>query len=77
MFDKIEGPNKTVETLKTLAGKYGFEVLDYSQDPDFLGNVSYVYDKDHLNAVGAEIFTKKVAEKIRNQEKLRNQEKPQ
>ena len=69
VFDKLEGSNKTVETLKKLADEYDFVVLDYSQDPDYVGNVSYVYDKDHLNAVGAEYFTKEVVDKIRSQNK--------
>lgn len=64
VFDKLKGDNKTVDALKCLASKYNFVVIDFSQDPDFVGNVAYVYDKDHLNAVGADLFTKKMVNKI-------------
>ena len=46
--------------FKEIANNYDVEFMDYSQDP-ICYDKSFFYNSQHLNAKGAELFSKKIA----------------
>ncbi len=44
---------------------YDVKVLDHSEDGDFVGKRCYFSDTNHLNASGAEAYTRKIASEVR------------
>lgn len=56
--------DKSIKISKEIAEKYDVKVFDFSQDTTFKLKCSLFGDITHLNADGTEIFTRKVSEKI-------------
>lgn len=55
-FDKAHSP------IYPLLDKYGIEIHDYLNHPEFVGNAQYFADPGHLNAEGARRFTELILE---------------
>jgi hypothetical protein len=49
--------NSVVSTIKDLVDDYGLEFYDYSNDSRFNSSKEYFRDSDHMNEVGAKVFT--------------------
>ncbi len=52
----------TIKELQRLSEKYSMLFVDMSQLEGFVENPQYWYDSGHLNAEGADIFTRKLTE---------------
>lgn len=66
-YVNVIGNSMTLNYLEDLADRYGFQCVDASQWEEFLRNDKYWYDTFHLNASGAEMFTKKFIESLTRQ----------
>lgn len=44
--------------------KYGYSLIDYSNDPQFLGRYDLFKDQTHLNIEGAELFSQKFSDSL-------------
>ena len=64
MYMKVSGTSATIELLKKLSEKYDCQFVNAYQWGEFLRNDKYWYDAGHLNAVGAELFTKTLMDSI-------------
>jgi hypothetical protein len=60
----IENPQEMIDQYKAFAKKYGFLFLDFTQDP-ICYDRKYFYNTSHMNITGAELFTKKLCDKIK------------
>ena len=61
------------QPVKELCLSRGIPFLDYSNDPKYLHNNTYFADGVHLNARGADEFTRDVTEKVKTMlEKIAN-----
>lgn len=58
----------SIPTIHQLTKKFGFNFADFSQAPEF-NNPALFYDNSHLNDIGAKMFTKLIAEKIKVDQK--------
>jgi hypothetical protein len=56
---------KVYTPLMTICRQYSIPLFDFSHDKTFCHQRTYFHDGNHLNSVGAEIFTKKLIEKLR------------
>ena len=65
--------NVTVEPIAQIARENGVRMLDFSDSDAFLGNDSLFVDPTHLNAAGADLLTKMVADSLREDISLRSQ----
>lgn len=62
----LTGINRTAfDPIREMSQKYGVPFLDYSNDSSYLRKTEYFYDSNHLNATGAEIFTRNLVGEIR------------
>jgi len=62
----LTGINRTAfDPIREMSQKYGVPFLDYSNDSTYLRKTEYFYDSNHLNATGAEIFTRNLVGEIR------------
>lgn len=59
-----ENRGEIISLYKQLAFKYDIPFIDYTNDT-INHNKEYFYNEEHLNAKGADIFTKKLAEDIK------------
>ena len=64
MYMKVCGTCATNEFLEKLSKKYDCQFVNAYQWEEFLRNDKYWYDAGHLNAVGAELFTKTLMDSI-------------
>ncbi|MGA2531524.1 MAG: hypothetical protein ABSG19_00665 [Candidatus Aminicenantales bacterium] len=55
----------SVEEIRSIADKYGIELINYINNPDFLGHYELFADSGHLNDPGARLFSRMVADKIK------------
>ena len=61
----FDGMNPEVfKPIWELSEKYGVPFFDYSNDARFVGKAVYFRDTNHLNATGAEAFTRCLMEKL-------------
>lgn len=63
-FKKID--DRFYVVLEQLKQKHNIGLLDYSRNNLFLDNIEYFHDSEHLNSKGAEYFTKKLCEDIKD-----------
>ena len=49
-----------------LAAKYQIPFVDHYRDPDFVGHAELFFDFGHLNRKGAELYSQKIAQEIKN-----------
>lgn len=52
--------------LEIISRKHNIKIYDFYDDSDFVNNLSLFKDHDHLNYIGAELYTKKVVDSIKN-----------
>lgn len=57
--DKVYAP------LKEICAKYDVPLLNHYCDDAFVNNVDYFYDSVHMNRTGASLYTKKIAEELK------------
>lgn len=57
--------DSTFNSISNLSQKYGIPFLDYSNDPKYLRKGQYFYDPNHLNAEGADVFTREMVKDIK------------
>ena len=63
MFEVLSSTHdESVKIIKSLSKKYKFEFIDFSDSKDFIGKYHLFKDKDHLNSIGADLFTKRLME---------------
>jgi len=55
----------SLDTIKNLARKYHFEFLDFSHDDKYVHHNEFFYDGSHMNARGADEFTKDLIKELR------------
>jgi hypothetical protein len=55
----------SIDVYNEFAKKYGFKILDFTNDPDFIYKPELFKDRTHLNVEGAEILSTKVAHYIK------------
>jgi hypothetical protein len=60
----------SLDTIKNLANKYHFEFLDFSQDDKYVHHNEFFYDGSHMNARGADEFTKDLIKELRKRKVL-------
>ena len=48
---------KIFEPVEAISKKYGIPFLDYTNDPKYVRHVEYFKDLNHLNNIGADLFT--------------------
>ena len=61
VFEKLSSTHdESLELIKSLSDKYSFEFIDFSADNEFLGKNHLFKHRDHLNNIGANMFTKKL-----------------
>lgn len=61
----IENHSEALEVFKSFAATYKLDFLDYSRD-EICYDKTYFYNSNHLNKDGANLFTKKLIEDIKN-----------
>ena len=61
----IENQDQIINTYKTLAQKYEFPFLDFTND-EICFDKKYFYNAGHMNITGAELFTKKLCSQIKS-----------
>ncbi len=61
----IENSAEVLDTLKFFAAKYKLDFLDYSKN-EICYNKSYFYNSIHLNRTGADLFTNKLIQDLKN-----------
>ena len=55
----IYGQNETrLQPIRELCAKYNIKLYDYSNSKKYVHNANYFKDGSHLNAVGADEFTR-------------------
>jgi len=60
----LKNRKEIINLYQNLADKYNFVFLDYSND-SISSNRDYFYNSQHLNKIGAELFTKKLSNDIK------------
>ena len=65
----LKQTNTSVAKIKTITRSYGFNFIDLSLRPEFR-NISFYYDKTHLNETGAKKFSKLLGGTLRYDRKL-------
>jgi hypothetical protein len=63
--------NNAFQRMKEIAGKYRIPVLDYSNDNHFVNKYNLFFDWGHLNNHGAVLFSKLLAQRIKNRKQLK------
>lgn len=64
----IYGQNEEqLEPVKELCNKYSIPLYDFSNDAKYAHNAEYFKDGSHLNAVGADVFTRDLMYAMKNQ----------
>ena len=53
--------------VKDLCNKYSIPLYDFSNDTKYVHNAKYFKDGSHLNAVGADVFTRELMHTMKNQ----------
>lgn len=67
------GANDSVfEPIREISRKYDIPFLDYSNDPTFLRKKECFFDKSHLNAHGADLFTRELVCDIKARKKQKD-----
>lgn len=64
-LSKFTGVHPTIQELHRLSEKYSIQLVDMSQLDGFVGNTEYWYDGGHLDAEGAEVFTRGLVKVLR------------
>ena len=64
LYDIYMGTSSTIKTLQKESKNGQFVFIDDSQMPELLGKTDYMYDRKHLNNIGARIFTKHLCEQL-------------
>ena len=54
-----------MEKTKSLCEQYGVIYINYNEDPRFTQNVSLFNDGIHMNEIGADLFSKDLASKLK------------
>jgi hypothetical protein len=57
----------SIDLARKLCEQRGIPFKDFSKDPEFLAHGDYFEDETHLNELGAEFFTKKVLNSIKEE----------
>jgi hypothetical protein len=57
--------NESVIRTKSLTEEYGVKMLNFANAPEFLGNYEFFANSGHLNDRGARVFSKMVADSIK------------
>ncbi|CAN5814240.1 hypothetical protein BH10BAC2_BH10BAC2_26370 [soil metagenome] len=70
MYSKPFEDNESIKVMKQLFAKYNIQLWDYSRDPKYLKR-EYFYDVAHLNTTGAEMFSKEIITRIKNENILK------
>lgn len=64
----IYGQNREeLKPVVNICQNYNIPLYDYSNNPKYAHNAAYFKDGSHLNAVGADEFTKELVSQIRNE----------
>lgn len=64
-YIKYINEDKSLKIAKAIANSYGIPFLDYSQHPSFFTNRTLFADDDHLNDMGARMFSDSLISVIR------------
>ena len=62
------GETTTTKLAKDVCSKYGAELINDSQLPEFVGAQEYIYDAIHLNEKGATLFTSILIKQLKSGE---------
>lgn len=65
LFHKYVGQWETERILVQLSDKYNYAYINDSKLPNFVCNIEYIYDINHLNNLGANIFTNYLMKQIK------------
>lgn len=57
----------SIDLARSICDEYDVPFSDFSQDPEFLAHAEYFEDETHLNELGAEFFTKRVLQLIKDE----------
>ena len=61
---KMSNTYRTIRCVKKYADQFNIPFLDYSED-SMSDNTRYFYDIYHLNAIGSEVFSQKLANDLK------------
>ncbi len=59
-----------LQPIKQICAEYNIPFLDFSNDSKFMYNNNFFYDGGHLNAKGADEFTKDLVKKMKDEHLL-------
>ncbi len=63
----IYGNNETrLQPIRELCSKYNIKLYDYSNSQKYVRNSNYFKDGSHLNAIGADVFTREFVSDLKN-----------
>lgn len=65
-YTSIEA-NDSVKEIQSIADKNGIELMSFINDREFIGHYELFADGGHLNDPGARLYSKKVADKIKQE----------
>ena len=58
--------NRAFEPLKDICSRENIPIIDFSNSAEFVGNMKFFRDGNHLNADGADEFTRDLIIKLKN-----------
>lgn len=63
MYWQVKNPSNTISEINKICAEKGIHVIDYTNDKNYTDNNLFM-DPDHLNAIGADVFTRDISHKI-------------